>query len=147
MVGMRTYRRAAQTVYEWHDHFVFTPQSRKPGWRGEIARERRDVIRQIWRGNEIEISAGHVRLDPVQLRLSVPPQLAPRRVRPAIKSKPSHHLLSARRKLRQEFWGQPRWALGSFVCSRGNVTDERIAAYLRNPEVEPPDDEQFKISA
>jgi YgiT-type zinc finger domain-containing protein len=57
-----------------------------------------------------------------------------------------HALLSDRRQLRREFWGQHLWARGYFVCSSGNVTDEMIAEYIRNQDAEPQDDQQFKIS-
>ena len=146
MVGMRTYRRAAHTVYELHYHFVFTTKYRKPVLRGDIAREVRDLLRQICRSNDMEIVAGHVRPDHGHLLLSVPPHLAPSRVMQAIKGKTAHELLSDRRKLRQEFWGQPLWARGYFVCSSGNVTDEMIAEYIRNQDAEPQDDGPFKIS-
>ena len=82
----------------------------------------------------------------MHLLLSVPPPLAPSRVLQAIKGKTSHPLLSDRRKLRQEFWGQPLWARGYFVCSSGNVTDEMSAEYIRPQAAEPQDDERFKIS-
>jgi putative transposase len=146
MVGMRTYRRAAHTVYELHYHFVFTTKYRKPVLRGDLAVEVRDLIRQICRSNDIEILAGHVRPDHVHLLLSVPPHLAPSRVMQAIKGKTSHVLLSDRRKLRREFWGQHLWARGYFGCSSGNVTDEMIEEYIRNQDAEPQDDQRFKIS-
>jgi putative transposase len=146
MAGMRPYRRAAHTVYELHYHFVFTTKYRKPVLRGEIAKEVRDLIRQICRSNDMEIMAGHVRPDPVHLLLSVPPHLAPSRVMQAIKGKSSHALLHERRSLRQEFWGQHLWVRGYFVCSSGNVTDEMIAEYIRTQGAEPQDDERFKIS-
>ena len=146
MGGMRTYRRAAHTVYELHYHFVFTTKYRKPVLRGELAVEVRNLIRQICRGNDIEILAGHVRPDHVHLLLSVPPHLAPSRVMQAIKGKTSYVLLRDRRQLRQEFWGRHLWARGYFVCSSGNVTDEMIAEYIRHQDAEPQDDERFKIS-
>jgi putative transposase len=146
MVGMRTYRRAAHTVYELHYHFVFTTKYRKPVLRGDLAVEVRDLIRQICRSNDIEILAGHVRPDHVHLLLSVPPHLAPSRGMQAIKGKTSHVLLSDRRKLRREFWGQHLWARGYFGCSSGNVTDEMIEEYIRNQDAEPQDDQRFKIS-
>ena len=80
---MRTYRRAAHTVYELHYHVVCTTKYRKPVLRGEIALEVRDLIRQICRGNDIDILAGHVRPNHVRLLLSVHPHLAPSRVMPA----------------------------------------------------------------
>ena len=146
MVAMRTYRRAAHTVYELHYHFVFSTKYRKPVLRGEVATELRDLIRLICRGNDIEILAGHVRPDHVHLLLSVPPNLAASRVMQAIKGKTSHHLLMNRRKLREEFWGRHLWARGYFVCSSGNVTDEMIEEYVRTQGAEPQDDERFKLS-
>ena len=146
MAAMRTYRRAAHTVYELHYHFVFITKYRKPVLRGETALEVRGLIRQICQGNDIEILAGHVRPDHVHLLLSVPPHLAPSRVMQAIKGKTSHHLLMNRRKLREEFWGRHLWARGYFVCSSGNVTDEMIAEYIRTQGAEPQDDERFKVS-
>ena len=143
---MRTYRRSAHTVYEIHYHFVFTTKYRKPVLRGEVAQEVRGLIRQICRGNDIEILSGHVRPDHVHLLLSVPPHLAPSRVMQALKGKTSHHLLMDRRKLREEFWGRHLWARGYFVCSSGNVTDEMIEEYIRTQGAEPPDDDGFKVS-
>ena len=146
MGGMRTYRRAAHTVYELHYHFVFTTKYRKPVLRGEVAEEARDLIREICRSNDIEILAGNVRPDHVHLLVSVPPHLAPSRVMQAIKGKTSHHLLMDRRKLRAEFWGRHLWARGYFVCSSGNVTDEMIAEYIRTQGAEPQDDDRFKVT-
>ena len=85
--------------------------------------EVRESIRQICRGNDIEILAGHARPDHVHLLLSVPPHLAPGRVMQAIKGKTSHELLMNRRKLREEFWGRHLWGRGYFACSSGNVTE------------------------
>ncbi len=143
---MRTYRRAAHSVYELHYHCVFSTKYRKPVLKGEIATDVRALIRQICRSNDIEILAGHVRPDHVHLLLSVPPHLAPSRVMQAIKGKTSHHLLMDRRKLREEFWGRHLWGRGYFVCSSGNVTDEMIADYIRTQGAEPQDDDRFKVT-
>jgi putative transposase len=70
----------------------FHHQVPQAGLTGDIAVEVRDLIRQICRGNDIEILAGHVRPDHGHLRLSVPPHLAPSRVRQAIQGKTSHVL-------------------------------------------------------
>jgi putative transposase len=143
---MESYRRAAQTVYQLHYHFVFSTKYRKPVLRGDIAIEVRDLIREICRANDIEILEGHVRPDHVHLLLEVPPQLAPSRVMQAIKGKTSHHLLMDRRKLREAFWGRHLWARGYFVATSGNVTDEVIAEYIRLQGAEPQDEERFRIT-
>ncbi len=90
---MRDYRRAAHTVYNLHYHFVFTTKYRKPVLGGEVAQEVRDLVREICRGQDIEILRGHVRVDHVHLLLSISSHLAPSRVMQAIKGKTSHPLL------------------------------------------------------
>jgi len=146
MVAMSRYRRAAHTVYELHYHFVFITKYRKPVLRGEVALEVREMIRQICRGKDIEILAGHVRPDHVHLLLSVPPHIAPSRVMQAIKGKTAHRLLMNWKRLREQFWGRHLWGRGYFVCSSGNVTDETIAEYIRLQGAEPQDDERFEVS-
>jgi len=143
---MSTYRRAAHTVYELHYHFVFTTKYRKPVLRGEVGEEVRRLIREICRGNDIEILAGHVRPDHVHLMLSVPPHMAPSRVMQAIKGKTSHDLLMDWRRLREEFWGRHLWSRGYFVSTVGSVTDEAIAEYIKNQDAGPQDDERFKVT-
>lgn len=64
----------------------------------------------------------------------------------AIKGKTSYHLLHDFRTLRKEFWGRHFWARGYFVATSGNVTDEVLAEYIENQELEPKDDDNFKIT-
>ena len=64
----------------------------------------------------------------------------------AIKGKSSHHLLNEFRSLRKEFWGQHLWARGYFVTTSGNVTDEAIAKYIEDQDVESQDDVDFKVT-
>ena len=72
---------------------MFITKYRKPMIRGDVAREVRDLIREICRGYDIEIVRGHVLPDHVHLLLDVPPKWSPSRVMQAIKGKTSHHLL------------------------------------------------------
>ena len=83
---------------------MFTTKYRKPVLRGDVALRVRELIREIYRSNDIEIVRGHVSGDHVHLLLSVPPSLAPSRVMQAIKGKTSHHLLADFRALQKEFW-------------------------------------------
>ena len=143
---MSNYRKGSHTVYQCHYHFVFIPKYRKPVLRGDVGRKLRELIREICRSYEIEILKGHVRPDHVHLLLSVPPSMAPSRVMQAIKGKSSHHLLNEFRSLRKEFWGQHLWARGYFVTTSGNVTDEAIAKYIEDQDVESQDDVDFKVT-
>ena len=143
---MKDYRRGAHTVYRLHYHFIFIPKYRKPVLRNEVGRRLRELIREICRSKDIEIIKGHVRPDHVHLLLSLPPTMAPSKLMQAIKGKTSHHLMQDFRTLQKEFWGRHFWARGYFVATSGNVTDEVLKEYIENQELEPKDDDNFKVT-
>ena len=58
VAAMRRYRRGSHTVYELHFHFVFTTKYRKPVLRGDVGTRLRDLIREICKTKDIEISSG-----------------------------------------------------------------------------------------
>lgn len=72
--------------------------------------------------------------------------MAPSRVMPLIKDRTSHHLLRDFLALRKTFWSQHLWALGYFAASSGDVTDEMLAKYIEEQDLEPEDDENFKVT-
>ena len=143
---MNDYRRGAHTVYRLHYHFIFIPKYRKPVLRNEVGLRLRGLIREICRSKDIEIIKGHVRPDHVHLLLSLPPTMAPSKLMQAIKGKTSHHLMQDFRTLQKEFWGRHFWARGYFVATSGNVTDEVLKEYIENQELEPKDDDNFKVT-
>ena len=143
---MEGYRKGSHTIYRLHYHFVFIPKYRKPALTGDVGLRLRALIRDVCQGHEIDIVSGHIRPDHVHLLLSVPPQLSPSRVMQAIKGRTSHRLLKDFRHLRKAFWGRHLWARGYFVASSGNVTDEVIAKYIADQDVESKNDDNFKVS-
>jgi len=143
---MNEYRRTSHTVHRLRYHFVFITKYRKPVLRGDIAKEIRDLVREICRTHDIEIVRGHIRPDHVHLLLDAPPKISPSKMMQAIKGKTSHHLLQDRRRLRKEFWGRHLWGRGYFVATTGNVSDEMVAEYIENQDLEHRDDGAFKIS-
>jgi putative transposase len=124
---------------------VFIPKCRKPVLRGEIGTRLRDLIREICKTLDIEIVQGHIRPDHVHLLLSVPPTLSPSRVMNAIKKKSSTRLMRDFRSLNRTFRGRHLWARGYFVATSGNITDEVIAKYIADQDVEP-QDVDFKLT-
>ncbi len=143
---MGEYRRSSHAVFRLRYHFVFITKYRKPVLRGEIATEVRRITREICRTHDIEIVKGHVRPDHVHLLLDVPPKMSPSKVMQAIKGKTSHHLLQDSRRLRKEFWGRHLWARGYFAVTTGQVSDEAVAEYIENQEVETQGGDGFKLS-
>jgi putative transposase len=142
---VKQYRHGSHTAYQLHYHFVFIPKYRKPVLRGEVGLRLRELVREICKSYDIEILQGHVRPDHVHLLLSVPPTLSPSRVMNAIKGKSSNRLMRDFRTLNRTFWGRHLWARGYFVATSGNVTDEVIAKYISDQDIEPHDDD-FKVT-
>ena len=51
------------------------------------------------------------------------------------------------KELNKQYWGQHLWARGYFVASSGNVTDEVIAEYIKNQDMEEHNkNDNFEIS-
>ncbi len=142
---MKQYRHGSHTAYQCHYHFVFIPKYRKPVLRGEVGLRLRELVREICKSYDIEILQGHVRPDHVHLLLSVPPTLSPSRVMNAIKGKSANRLMRDFRTLNRTFWGRHLWARGYFVATSGNVTDDVIAKYIAEQDVEPHNDD-FKVT-
>jgi putative transposase len=111
-----------------------------------VGQRLRELIRAVCKSYDIEILKGHIRPDHVHLLLSVPPTMAPSRVMQAIKGKTSHRLMRDFRTLNRAFWGRHLWARGFFVASSGNVSDEVIAKYIEDQDVEPQDDRDFNVT-
>ena len=129
-----------------HHHVVFTTKYRRPVMQDAVGLRLRDLIREICKAHDVEILKGHVRPEHVHLLVSLPPNLAPRRLVQAIKGKTSHHLLREYRTLNKAFWGRHLWARGYFIASSGNVTDEVLKKYIATQDVEPQNDDNFKVS-
>ncbi len=143
---MTEYRRSAHCVYDIKHHIVWITKYRKAVLTGQIAKRTRELIRGTCKGNDVEILAGHVSKDHVHLLVSVPPHLSASKLVQYVKGATSRKLLMEHKGLNQQFWGRHLWARGYFVASSGNVTDEVIAEYIRNQDLEAAKEDNFEIS-
>lgn len=137
------YRHGAHSVFDIHLHIVWITKYRKPVMAGEVGLRVRELVREICRAHEVEILKGHVSKDHVHLFVSIPPNVTISRLVQWLKGKSSHKLLAEFAHLRKQFWGRHLWARGYFCCSSGNVTDDVIAKYIEEQELESDDD--FKV--
>jgi putative transposase len=108
------YRRSSHAVFRPRFHFVFTTKYRKPVLKGDMAKEIRNLTKEIGRTHDIEIVNGQTRPDHIHILLDVPPKMSPSKVMQAIKGKTSHHMLQDHRRLRREFWGRHLLGEGIF---------------------------------
>jgi putative transposase len=102
------------------------------------------LVREICKGNDVEIIKGHISRDHIHIFVSVPPHNSVSELLKSIKGKTSRKLLMEFKTLSRQFWGRHLWARGYFAASSGNVTDEVIMKYIEQQGYEPPDAD-FKI--
>jgi putative transposase len=141
---MENYRSSSHSVYDLKYHIVWITKYRKPVLRADIAERVRDLIRELYKANEVEIIKGHVSRDHVHLFVSAPPHLSVSKLVQYLKGKTSRKIMMEFKSLNRQFWGRHIWARGYFVASSGNVTDEVIIKYIEEQGKEPPD-ENFKV--
>lgn len=133
---MTNYRKSAHATYDIKYHIVWITKYRKPVITGNIAERTRELIRQICQTNDVEILAGHVGKDHIHMLVSVPPHLSASKLVQYLKGNSSRKLQMEYKELNKQFWGQHLWARGYFAASSGNVTDEIIAEYIKNQDLE-----------
>ena len=133
---MTEYRRSAHSVYDIKYHLVWIIKYRKSVLTGKIAERTRDLIQEICKSNDVDILAGYVSKDHIHLLVSVPPHLSVGKLVQYLKGATSRKLQMEYKELNKQFWGKHMWARGYFAASSGNVTDEVIAEYIRNQELE-----------
>ena len=142
---MQNYRKTSHSVYDLKYHLVWITKYRKQVLYGQVAERLRDLLREICKGNEVEIIKGSISKDHVHLFVSVPPHISVSRLIQMLKGKTSHKMLSEYKDLSKKFWGRHIWARGYFAASSGNVTDEVIMEYIAMQDLQEKDDD-FRIS-
>lgn len=143
---MEHYRKTSHCTYDIKYHLVWITKYRKAVITGKIAERTRELIRQISATNEVEILAGHVGRDHIHLLVSAPPHLSVSKLAQYYKGSTSRKLQQEYKELNKQYWGQHLWARGYFVASSGTITDEVIAQYILNQDLqENQKSDNFKI--
>ena len=144
---MENYRKTSHSVYDIKYHIVWITKYRKPIMIGQLARRLQTIIRQICAENEVQIVSGHISKDHVHLLVSVPPHLSASKLVQYLKENSSYRMQKEFKELNKQYWGRHMWARGYFVASTGNVTDEIIAEYIANQDLdERTQSDNFNIS-
>ena len=142
-MGMAEYRASAHAVFDIKYHVVWITKYRYKILRGRVAERARDLLKQICQAREVVIIRGAVSPDHIHMLVSAPATLAPAKLVQYMKGRSSRRLQDEFPELRKRYWGQHLWARGYFCCSSGNVTDEVIAKYIAEQNVDK--DEDFRV--
>ena len=133
---MENYRKTSHSIYDIKYHIVWITKYRKPIMVGKLAQRLQEIIRQVCADNEVQILKGHISKDHVHMLVSVPPHLSASKLIQYMKGNSSYKLQREYKELNKQYWGRHMWARGYFVASSGNVTDEVIAEYIQNQDLE-----------
>ena len=133
---MGDYKKSSHCTYDIKYHLVWITKYRKPVLTGKIAERTREIIRQVCSSNDVEILTGHVGKDHIHLLVSVPPHLSASKLVQYMKGNSSHKLQMEYKEINQQYWGRHLWARGYFAASSGNVTDDVVAEYIKNQDIE-----------
>lgn len=127
---MNQYRRTSHTVFECTYHIVWITKYRYPVLIGDIGVRARDLVQQICRDNQVEIIRGRVARNHIHLHLSIPPYLSISKLVQYLKGVTSRKIQQQFPELRKRYWGKHLWAIGYFVRTTGNVTEQMIKEYI-----------------
>ena len=127
---MQQYRRTSHTVFECAYHIVWVTKYRYPVLIGDIGVHARELIRQICRDNQVEIIRGRVARHHIHLYLSIPPYISISKLVQYLKGATSRKIQQEFPELRKRYWGKHLWAVGYFVRTTGNVTEQMIKEYI-----------------
>lgn len=129
---MQYYRTTSHTTFDCTYHIVWITKYRYPVLVGDIGIRVRDLTRQICQANQVEIIRGAVSSTHVHIYVSIPPYLSVSKLVQLIKGKTSRKIQQEFPELKKRYWGQHFWAVGYFVRTTGNVTDDMIKAYIEH---------------
>lgn len=124
------YRKTSDTILDCTCHIVWITKYRYPVLVGDISVRVRDLVRQICQENQVEILRGVVSRDHIHIYVSIPPYLSVSKLAQYLKGKTSQKIQFEFPELRKRYWGKHIWAVGYFVRTTGNVTDEMIKQYI-----------------
>ena len=116
---MPSYRSLNHPKWACQYHVVFISKYRKKVIYGELRRYLGEVLRRLAQHRESEVEEGHLMVDQVHIRVSIPPKYSVADVIGYIKGKSAIHIA-------RNFAGRPRnfvwqhfWARGYFVSTVG----------------------------
>lgn len=131
---MQYYKKTSHTVYDCTYHIVWVTKYRYRILVGDIGSRARELIQEVCQDNNAEIIRGKIASNHVHIYVSVPPYQSISKLVQYLKGKSSRKIQQEFPELRRKYWGKHLWAVGYFVRTTGNVTDQMIKNYIDKHE-------------
>ena len=129
---MTYYRKTTHSTFDCTYHIIWITKYRYNILVGDIAERAREILRQVCLAQNVEIIRGTVSGNHIHMYVSVPPYLSISKLVQQLKGKSSRKIQQEFPELKKRYWGNHFWAVGYFVRTTGNVTDEMIKEYIEN---------------
>lgn len=121
---MQYHRKTSHTIYDCTYHILWVTKYRYSVLVGDIGKRVKDLVQEICKDNDVEIIRGRVASNHVHIYVSVPPYQSISNLVQYLKGKSSRKIQQEFPELRKKYWVRHLWAVGYFVRTTGNVTDQ-----------------------
>ena len=130
------YKKLSHVVYKCDYHIVWTPKYRYRVLFGEVKSLVESDIRMLCDRKSVEVIELNVRIDHVDVVVSIPPKISVSTLMGTLKGKLAIKLFKSYPRLKQKpYWGNHFWSRGYFVTTLG-VDEEIIRRYVKHQEKE-----------
>ena len=119
----------SHTRWNCQYHIVFIPKYRKKVMYGKVRDDMREILRTLCQYKKVEIVAGAVCPDHVNMYVKIPPKLSISEFVGYLKGK-SALMIHDRHPEMTNKWNREFWARGYYVTTIGNVNEETIKKYI-----------------
>lgn len=119
----------SHTKWKCQYHIVFIPKYRKKQLYGQIKVDVRGIISTLCKYKDVEIIAGAVCEEHVQLSVAIPPKISISSFMGYLKGK-STLMIYGRHPELQSKWNKAFWARGYYVETIGNITEDAVRKYI-----------------
>lgn len=97
---------------------------------GKILYDVREILETLCKYKQVDIIAGAVCIDHVNLSVAIPPKLSVSQFMGYLKGKSTLMIYDRHPEL-QSKWNKAFWARGYYVETIGNITDEAVQKYIK----------------
>ena len=130
---MTEYSKGSHTVFHPRYHRVWITKYRYRVLQGDWRWRVRTSIAPVAEEMGVRMVHGVLSSDHVPIFAEIPPHVAVSDLVKIAKGRRSRKIQQEFPEISKRYWGRHFWGRGFFSTTSGNVTDERINAYLNGP--------------
>jgi putative transposase len=128
----KKYWHGAHTTHRHMYHIVWLPKYRKKVLEGEVKRRVEEILKEVAVMNGWEIQELNIQVEHVHLMMQIPPSISVSTAVQFLKGKSSKVVREEFPEIKKYLWGKSFWADGYFSVTVGEVSEEKIRAYIKN---------------